>query len=231
MSPNDLTFRVRHWMLDTPTVGDLYLGRRARYRELLPGPCTELVMDGFPRSANSYAMFAFHVAQGTTRTLAGHTHSARIYRIAERLGLPSVVIVREPQGVVNSVMHFYPKVAPRSVLLAYRRFHGSVASMNVLPVRFESVVSDFGQVIASINNVFGTSFVPYMKSQQNEAVVRTRIEEASTFYAPERPIEAVVSRPSQSRRVLFDTQRLESVDRSLLTRCRLTYDDLIAKAD
>src|SRR4029077_5985360 len=80
-----------------------------------------------------------------------------------RLGVPSIVTVREPRGAVLSCVIREPQVTGRAALTAWVRFH-----RRLLPVRDSVVIGEFGDVTARFGTVveranqrFGTAFVPY----------------------------------------------------------------------
>ncbi len=65
---------------------------------------TQLVVDGYPRSANSFAEAAFLYSQDFDLRMANHSHSAaQILRASER-GVPCVVLLRQPEDAVASMM-------------------------------------------------------------------------------------------------------------------------------
>src|SRR5205814_3293356 len=59
---------------------------------------TEVVIEGFPRSGNTFAVAAFHYAQRPRDVkIAHHAHVPAQLLSAVRLGLPAVVLVRDPE--------------------------------------------------------------------------------------------------------------------------------------
>src|SRR5437773_4880663 len=75
---------------------------RARGRNHPIGPDTEIVIEGFPRSATSFAVAAFQMAQDHTVDIAHHTHSPSQVIEAVRRGIPTLLLVREPEDAILS---------------------------------------------------------------------------------------------------------------------------------
>jgi hypothetical protein len=125
-------------------------------------PDTELVIEGFGRSASSYAVAAFEVAQDRPVRSAHHTHASAQVVKAARLRLPTIVIVKNPDEVALSHMVRHPRVGPRTILRAWIRFHGTVAGVadDVLVITLDELDADYGSVIRRLNERFGTQYVP-----------------------------------------------------------------------
>lgn len=123
---------------------------------------TELVIEGFGRSASSYAVVAFELAQVRPVRSAHHTHAAAQVVKAARLGLPTIVIVKRPDEVALSHMVRHPTVGPATILRAWMRFHRVVASVadRVLVISLDELNTDYGGAIRRLNERHRTSFVP-----------------------------------------------------------------------
>lgn len=161
---------------------------RTAYRDRLVDEDTEICIEGFPRSANSFAVGAFTMAQERSVRVAHHNHvPAPLLRAAER-EVPAVVLVRDPVDAVVSGRGLElqigavegtvpPHVPYRSRIQAWISFYESI-----LPVRsrmvvapFNVVIRDFGRIIDAVNDRFGTSFERFDHNPDAvEAVRRTR---------------------------------------------------------
>lgn len=138
----------------------------------------EIVIEGFPRSANTFAVLAFKFAQGRDVPTASHFHAeAQILRGVE-LGIPVIVLVRHPVDAIGSLMVRHPD----SVSQYARRYINFYS--NVLRVRehfvladFRQVTQDFGAVIAKINAKFSMEFNIYENSKKNDEAIFQKIDE------------------------------------------------------
>jgi hypothetical protein len=157
--------RARHltrtWLSERPA---LYLPlARRRYPGPSPqvvGPDTELVIDGYTRSANTHVVYAFQLAQRNPVRLAHHLHAPAQLIEAARHSLPTLVLVREPDATALSQAVREPHVTVGDALLAHARFHE-----RLLPYRGSFVVADFEEVtrdvrpaVRRLNERFATAF-------------------------------------------------------------------------
>jgi hypothetical protein len=145
---------------------------RVKYRR--PGPKavgsgTELVIDGYTRSAVTFAVFAFQLAQDRPVRLAHHLHAPAQLIEAARRGVPALAVIRAPEEAVLSALIREPYVTPRSALVAYSRFYESLLPYRSAMVvgEFEEVTADLGTVIRRVNQHFGTRFREFDHSPEN----------------------------------------------------------------
>jgi hypothetical protein len=132
---------------------------------------TQLVIEGFPRSGNSFARRAFVVAQNgsfdTTR-IAHHLHVPAQVVQAARWQIPTLVLIRRPRDAVLSFALWDP-ISVDQALRYYVSFYETVEKYRDAYVLglFEEVTEDFGQVIKRMNDKFGTAFSLFRHDEQN----------------------------------------------------------------
>ena len=90
------------------------------------GRDTEMVIDGFTRSATTFAVYAFQLSQDRPIRLAHHLHAPAQLIEAARRGTPTLLLIREPQGAILSQLIREPDVVLRDALFAYARFYEHV---------------------------------------------------------------------------------------------------------
>jgi hypothetical protein len=143
-------------------------------RRKYPGPSpevispeTELVIDGYTRSATTFAVYALQLSQPKPVRLAHHLHAPAQLIEAARRGVPALVLIREPQGAILSQVVREPWVTVSGALSAYSRFYTCL-----LPYRdrfvvgeFGQVTSDFGAVVGRLNARFSTSFAEFVHTE------------------------------------------------------------------
>jgi hypothetical protein len=195
-------WRVRHelWLLartDPRVFYALAPHRGFRDHELV-GPDTELVIEGYPRSANSYAVIGFHLAQSQQRKLAHHTHApAQVIR-AVKQGTPVIVPIRHPRDAVSSLLIRDSRYTIDLALRAYGCFYKAImpcADHGVLAT-FEDITRDLGGVVHAVNRRFGTDFdLPSSDPEQVSACFRV-IEAVENSKGGD---ERSVARPSSWR--------------------------------
>src|SRR5436309_8002883 len=92
---------------------------RWKYREIadrIVEADTQLVIEGFQRSGNTFAVVAFEVAQPQPVKLAHHLHAAAQIVAAVRMGVPTLVLIRDPDESVLSHMVREPGITAKQSL-------------------------------------------------------------------------------------------------------------------
>ena len=168
---------LRRWISMYPTLY-LPLARWKNEHSVLEAR-TQLVVDGFTRSAGTFAAIAFQVAQNDHVRLAHHMHAAAPLVAAARRGVPTLITVRGPEPTILSALMREPDVTPGQWLKTYVAFYE-----RILPFRscfvigtFEEVTSDFGAVTRRVNERFATRFREFDHTEENVEAVFALIEE------------------------------------------------------
>jgi hypothetical protein len=179
VTSDDTRFRLHNWLCSRDLTSSAYAALQPKIRGGRVTSTTQLVIEGFPRSANTYALAAFRCSNGPDPRVADHLHAARSVQLAVRRQLPCVVLVRDPVDACSSLIQRQP-VLPRTALAAYVRFYSQVIAVadRVVVSDFPTTTGDFGSVVRELNARFGTSYVPYVRNDANEAWCREFITEA-----------------------------------------------------
>jgi hypothetical protein len=132
---------------------------------------TDVLIEGFPRSANTFTVAAFATAQPHPVRIAHHLHAPGHVVAAVRRGVPALVLIREPEDAVLEFARIKPALTIAQALRGYVRFY-----QPLLPYRdrfvvgtFGDVTFDLGSVIGRINARFGTSFAEFEHTEENVA--------------------------------------------------------------
>lgn len=143
------------------------------------GDETELVLDGLERSANTFAVVAFQLAQNAHVRVAHHMHAAAPLIEAARRDVPTIVTVRDPEGTIVSSMMRQPRVTPRQWLKTYAAFYERIVPFRERFVvgTFEEVTSDLGAVIRRVNERFGSRFTEFEHTEGQVRAVFALIDE------------------------------------------------------
>lgn len=159
-----------------------------------PGSITERLVtaesdaciDGFPRSANTYAVAGFRGWNRGAR-VAHHMHAAFQVRRAVRLGVPCCVLVRRPlEAVASTLLMDRQRVSDDSCFRSYIRYHRGIAPLveRIVVCRFEEVVADPSIVVQRLNERFGTSFACQQATGDAEASMLAEIRRRRPGPAP-----------------------------------------------
>lgn len=204
-------------------------------------PDTQLVIEGYPRSGNSFAEAAFRTAQIEPVRLAHHSHAAAQVLQAVKWRIPTLVVLRDPLEAARSLIMHHPQIFSAEMALhEYIVFHQAILSVRqgFILARFETVISDFGLVTDVINEHFGTSFSRFNHNENNEQRAFQLLEELSKErgtakrgepYAPSRSPEELATREQQKikARGLFDSKEAQK----LLAKANSIFDEMWQSAD
>lgn len=173
------------------------------------GPDTDLVVEGFPRSGNTFASFAVRQAAGPDVEVVSHVHHPNQVKLAVQRGLPTVLVIREPLGALASYLIAGPHGRPRGVLREYIGYHRELIPYvpDLLVVDFDQITVDMGEVTDQINERFGTTIPRFEHDEANVAAVYEAIE----AYHDEvhGGDEGIMARPSVRRGDLNASHRAE----------------------
>jgi hypothetical protein len=177
---------------------------------------TAIVIEGFLRSGNTFSVAAFQIANGPQLHVGRHLHGAPHVLRAVRLGLPTLVLIRQPRDAVLSYLVRRDTLTPHDAVLEYLDFYRTAwpARAGFVVGPFDQVTSDFGAVLEKVNERFGTSFRRYDPTPENEARAFELVEEMNRLETGGEVVESLVGRPSAERAV-----RKEQL-RALLARPR-----------
>ncbi len=167
-----------------------------RLRRKLPPACdypvvaenTEFVLEGFWRSANTFAAMALDSVQPRRLRLAAHTHAAATVIRGVQLGKPVLVLIRNPADAVISRRLLHPQIPLKDSLRDYLRFYRTILPYRAgfVTALFQEVTTDFGSVIRRVNARFGTSFVPFEHTRAAAENIRHIADQAlpAAFHLP-----------------------------------------------
>ncbi len=188
---------------------------------------TDIVIEGFPRSGNTFAFTAFLMAQPDAVRAAGRVHAPAQLVAAAKWGIPGIALIRHPDEAIPSFVIRHPRIAIRQAMRGWLRFYAPLRPyLDRLVVGvFDQVTKDFGAVIERVNDRFGTTFGRFEHTEENvrrcwEAIdrdYRTRVGAGAEF-------DRIVARPSEARERLreevakrYSAPELEGARRKLLT--------------
>lgn len=181
-------YRAKHWLGRRPRLYHWTYRLRDAYADRLVTADTDICIEGFPRSANSFAVGAFEHAQDEELSIAHHNHLPAPILNAVRRGLPTVVLIRDPVDAVISLRGLQLQIGaiegkemPMHVLYtdrlwAWRSFYETVWPLReqVVIAPFKAVIEDFGRVIAAVNARFETDFDVFEHTEAHVSAVRDR---------------------------------------------------------
>jgi hypothetical protein len=156
---------------------------KIRRSEVYLSPETEVLIEGYPRSGNSFAEAAFVFAQRPREVvMAHHAHAAGHVLAALAANIPAVVLFRDPVDAAASfIEETEGGISAGVALKEYVQFHEPLLARQseILFVSFEDVTNDFPSLIRRLNAKFGTDFSTYEHTDENVAKIRALVDEIS----------------------------------------------------
>lgn len=136
----------------------LRIGRWS-YGGLMVRPGTGVCIDGFPRSANTYATTIFGQRNAGV-TVAHHMHVPGQILRAMKLGIPCALLIRPPVASITSMLAIDSRLPLEIAVWSYIDFYRRAwpARDSVVLCRFDEIVSDAGILSRRLNARFGTDF-------------------------------------------------------------------------
>ncbi len=186
-------------------------------RECAVDDTTELVIDGFQGSGNSFATVAFKRSQESPVRLAHHLHSpAQIIKSA-RKKLPTLITIREPKGAAISLVSRWPYVSLKQAVRGYIHFYEKIEpyadALVVSP--FHCTTRQLDLVVRELNLRYGTDFGVFGYDDSDMQVLRGSDK---------------LNSETEVRRSALKKQKGEEFDRvispALLKRAQAVYERL-----
>jgi hypothetical protein len=193
---------------------------------------TDLVIEGFPRSGNTFLLSSIAHANPELR-IASHLHSVAHVRVAIRKRIPVIVVLREPEDAVASeLIRLQAGSEPtitRQLLSRYERFYRGVreALPDVVLSPFPVTTTAPEKVVQAVADRTGLSLtaVPSAQMQDVLADVENKTIEVRGYLD-----EMAVARPSPERTELADELRtgLRHSHPDVLAHLQVLHDELAA---
>jgi hypothetical protein len=204
-------------------------------RNVPASPSVAIVIDGFPRSANTFSARAFQFANPDV-SVSHHMHAPANILLGVRYRIPTVVLIRPPVDAVSSEVIREPRKHLRRSLIEWNSFYGLVQPVldQVVVADFATVTSDYAVVIDEVNRRFGTSFETYQNSPESDEAVFAEIEDAARSRGKTGSrLETQVPRPSTTRakrKPALETELEGPELRALVEQAQKLYAEFLAVA-
>lgn len=201
---------------------------KSPFKKALVSRATDIVIEGYPRSANTFLTVKFMLATKFSYNVAHHYHTPVQVIEGVRNGAVCVVIIRDPIGAIASFLKREPTLSPSLAVAHYSAFYERILPLldKVAIVTFEQVTQNSGAVIEHLVQVLDRSVT--VEGVSNEDIFHA-IEERSAYNNKGLFSEERVPRPSGQR----DMQSIDIANwgtPETLDRCLTLYKFLSTKA-
>lgn len=227
-----ITRKFRRFASTSPAL-HFALGRVTGNRVLAKADAN-LIIDGFPRSGNSLAEASIRVSQADSFRVYSHAHAPAQVIKGVSWGVPTVVLLRHPVDAVGS---FYEASDARWPVVEafkdYTSYYEAIENLRsgFLIWHFDEVVSEFGSLLCSLNEKFGSgvvesqlgvNFSERVKAMQDEmSLARVgRVERYSPVHGEEE-LRLRQVRRIEARKVVEIAESSDEAQRSLAIYDRL----------
>src|ERR671917_4320 len=122
MTKDDAREWARRYVGRRPFLFYNFYRLRPNYRDLLVDRRTQIVIEGIPRSGNTFAVVAFEQAQRESVRIAHHLHMPAQVMRAARWHIPTLVLMRKPADAVLSLAIREPRISIRQAMKHYVSF-------------------------------------------------------------------------------------------------------------
>ncbi|MCC7449516.1 MAG: hypothetical protein IT324_19000 [Anaerolineae bacterium] len=216
-------YSVISWLGRQSALFSAYYRLHPKYRKLLVKPDYEVVIEGFPRCANTFAVLAFEQAQQRPMRIAHHLHAPAQVELGVRYGLPILVLIRNPSDAAASLITRHPEISPGQALQQYVTFYEYVKSYedDIVLADFQSVTSNFARVIDALNQRFTTRFNAYINKQDEDAAVFAKIDVLSLTEGESRQ---QIAKPSEEKKPNLSSARDRIEREPLLRQARIVFE-------
>jgi len=204
-------YDIRHMAMNYPSLYSLLTKFGDGYGKLAYSE-TEVVIEGFPRSANTFAFLAFKLSQKENLKIAHHKHSITQLLLAKQYNIPTILLIRHPEQAVVSFVIREPCISLKSAFKYWIIFYKKLLKYKEFLViaDFEEVTTDFGKVIERVNQRFDTQFEKFEHTTKN---IEQCFEKMEAYQ--NQVNENSIARPSLERKQKKEELRIKLSDPSL----------------
>ncbi len=193
---------------------------------------TEIIIEGFPRSANTFAVYAFAFAQMRKIRIAHHIHVPAQIIKGVKLGIPTLVLIRNPLDTLLSHLVRNPYLSPPISIRSYIHFYKTIIPYKRWFVlgEFTEVTTNFTNIIKKINKKFSTNFKLFDYNEEKTNKIFSLIDIANRKY--NQGLINTVARPLKQKNALKEKFRLmfqAPENKTLLNKAISIYESLIGK--
>ena len=195
---------------------------------------TSVVVDSYPRSANSFFEAAFTRSHGGREVVAHHSHAAAQVLAGVKRGLPCIVLLREPEAAIASFYEMSGGDYPIELCTReYSVFYTSLLPVidKLIIVETEQIEARFHDLMVYLRDKHGLAVEPYEIDAAMHSELLLAVDETGRHrngFAIERYSETLSKVEKQSRRERLDairTQIRAPQNATQLARCRTVYQE------
>lgn len=188
---------------------------------------TDIVIEGYPRSGNTFASSAFRLAQTKPVKIAYRLHASSQLICAAKMNIPAIVLIRQPEDAVLSWVIHRSHLTIEQALKGYISFYQAILpyQASFIIADFDRVIGDFGAIIREVNQKYQTNFSEFVHNDENVAQCFAVIDDFYRGAGQGKISTQTVARPSNDRQKIKEQLRSQFNSNSL-DKMRLEADKI-----
>jgi len=202
-----------------------WLLRFSKFAPRLVRPSTNICIEGFPRSANSFfCIYFMHFNPGLR--IAHHVHVPQQAALATKFGIPCLQLIRPPVDTLLSLLAIDQRLSPVLALRSYIDYYRRMRS-----VAGYCIVSDFSftiqtpeQVVDALNERFGSGFLGQPIDEKLRVALFERVRRVNDDYVPMQ-----VAIPTTEKDEIKQTLRHKIEGSPLIEGAEKAYRSILAR--
>lgn len=157
---HSLKLRIRLKLCDYDLVFRLLYATRPKYKSILICKDTDIIIEGFPRSGNTYAYACFLLTNGDKHKVARHIHLGSQINMAIKYSTPALIIFRNPVESISSYLVRNKYYSEKSAINYYIKYYENIIKNkdNIVLCEFRQLITNFESAIKRLNEKYNTSF-------------------------------------------------------------------------
>jgi len=212
----------------------LVMGQRKKFKDIVVSNDTEIVIEGYPRSANTFAVAAFIYAQKKEVKVARHTHAPAQIMLGVKANTPVILLIRKPVDAVVSLVIRDCTISLVAALKMYIWYHKSILDIKdkCVVADFYDVTENFSNIIDMVNTKYNKNFLNFTHDKCSENNIFKLVEEMERMDSGGELRESHVARPSESRNSIKQEivhQLQLPANSKLLSECNSLYEQMGVK--
>lgn len=197
-------------------------------KELLISNKTDIVIEGFPRSANTFAVEAFLHPQNRDIKIAHHIHLPFQIIYACKKNIPTLVVIRNPLDAISSYLVYNQNINIRNAIKYYIKMYEYIYKYKdkFVIAPFEFILKYYDKIINEVNNKYNTNFNEFFNTVDNNQLILIQIEKIVKNMQNNRKFNLdKIPIPSEYRKqkTTIYKNKIEKEHKDLLTRANEIY--------
>lgn len=199
--------RIRSVIANDPVFLPIVLRATPRGTSRRITAATDVVVEGYPRSGNTFAAAALRHVGGPDLTIASHVHTPSQVVLAVRRKIPVLLAIRQPVDCITSLIIAAPHVP---IDLALREWADHYDRLwrhreHLVIATFDEITQDFGSVVDRLNRRFAVDIPSFGGDEECRAGVQALMAADHEFFhdSDERSAPWPTASRNEARRYLL----------------------------